>query len=699
MLPGHLTSASFAIANMHEREVEAGGSRLKKSSWEKYLERKPTEENVNFINYIRYYNVDTHKKRSKQCVPRIFPNIRVTGPDDEKFDEYCKHLLQLHKPCRSIEDLRETPQLSWSQALRAFIAEGGLLPPRDLDMLNGSNDTQLPNDSEDEEEESEGEDEEVVNDDWMMAGLPLQIPNESIQNVEVNWNEYWDSVSNIADGAGDFIKISKMHANVEYEHPQSVNIDNLNVEQRRAFDILQTACGEEVAMVRMILSGTAGSGKSYLIMALRQRIIDAYPEGCRRIRVCAPTGTAAFNVQGDTLHRVLSLPVPITSELPELRGEQLSNLQNNLVGLRLLIIDEMSMVGRKMLRSVDLRLRQAFPHYSNMPFGGISICLMGDFGQLAPVLDRPMYDRTSGGGRLSEDGRVSYKSFNRFVELKRVERVQGSSPLQEAFRNTLTNVRNGTINENDYRLLCTRISSRLHPDEIKSFEGAPRLVATHKEESAYNLQRLKSLNSPICSIKAVHQPKKALKRTAQHANGLEPILHLSVGSKVILKSNLWVPAGLTNGSLGTVRGILYPPGSGGPDGLPTAVCVHFPGYRGPPWDVNDPLVVPIPPVSVRWMEGSAMHSRTQIPLALAFAVTIHKSQGWTRDKVILDFGPKEFSLGLTFVALSRVKSIKGILISPSSPNHAQWGRYIQINNHVAHEKRRQAEKNLLKLNY
>ena len=134
---------------------------------------------------------------------------------------------------------------------------------------------------------------------------------------------------------------------------------------------------------------------------------------------------------GETLHRTLSLPVPLTTELPELAGEQLQALQARLEGLRLLLIDEMSMVGRKLLRTIDLRLRQAFPHRATEPFGGTSICLLGDFGQLPPVLDRPMYDTAAGGGRLSEDGRATFRVFSKAVILQRVERVRGDDPAQE----------------------------------------------------------------------------------------------------------------------------------------------------------------------------------------------------------------------------------------------------------------------------
>ena len=434
-------------------------------------------------------------------------------------------------------------------------------------------------------------------------------------------------------------------------------------------------------------------------MCLRRSCLDGFgDESHRFVRVCAPTGTAAFNVMGETLHRTLSLPVPLTNELPELAGEQLQALQSRLDGLRLLIVDEMSMVGRKLLRAADLRLRQAFPHQATEPFGGVSACLLGDFGQLPPVMDRPMFDPAPGGGRLSEDGRASFRAFTKAIVLRRVERVRGSDPDQEAFRRLLSHVRDGAITYDDYRLLSTRLASRQSPEEKQRFGDSPRLVANHMGEQEVNRNKLRELGRPCCNINAVHQPARARRKSAQDANGLEPTIRLCDGAKVMLRSNLWVAAGLTNGTLGTVAGLLYPPDSAGPDSLPVAVCVEFPGYQGPPWNPLHPTVVPVPPVTARWMEGARMHSRTQIPLSLAFAVTIHKCQGWTRPTVCVDIGAKEFALGLTFVALSRATSLKGILLNPAEPAiSAQWARFNNINTSKGQQKRKEADDLLQRL--
>ena len=110
--------------------------------------------------------------------------------------------------------------------------------------------------------------------------------------------------------------------------------------------------------------GTAGTGKSYLINMIRDRLHEiARNHGITQspILVLAPTGVAAFNIHGKTIHSALSIQV--SSDSFDLNGESLKNLQNRLNGVNYLIIDEKSMVGRRMLALVDIRLRQTYPEY------------------------------------------------------------------------------------------------------------------------------------------------------------------------------------------------------------------------------------------------------------------------------------------------------------------------------------------------
>ena len=122
--------------------------------------------------------------------------------------------------------------------------------------------------------------------------------------------------------------------------------------------------------------------------------------------------------------------------------------------------------------------------------------------------------------------------------------------------------------------------------------------------------------------------------------------------------------------------------------LPACVLFRFPSYRGP--TLYDGLI-PIPPVSVHFKKTGANCVRKQVPLQLSFAITVHKSQGMTLDEAVVDIGPKEFSCGLTYVALSRVRTIKGLVICPSFSRE----RFFKINSGKAWEHKRADMQRLL----
>ena len=105
------------------------------------------------------------------------------------------------------------------------------------------------------------------------------------------------------------------------------------------------------------------------------------------------SGTAAFNVDGKTLHSLLQIPIAkkANEEMRELDGDPLMRLQMNLQGTRIIVIDEMSMISPGFLYKVNRRLQQAFPEHKTKPFGGCTIILMGDFAQLPPVMAPPLY--------------------------------------------------------------------------------------------------------------------------------------------------------------------------------------------------------------------------------------------------------------------------------------------------------------------
>ena len=129
-----------------------------------------------------------------------------------------------------------------------------------------------------------------------------------------------------------------------------------------------------------MIMGTAGTGKSYVIKAIRQMLRSMSGNQVERsFLVMAPTVVAVYNINGTTIHSTLSIPI-FNSNNFEINNNNLKQLQNRLEKIIYLIIDEKSMIGQRMLGLMDIRLRQAFPNQSNEPFGGRSIIIFGDFG-------------------------------------------------------------------------------------------------------------------------------------------------------------------------------------------------------------------------------------------------------------------------------------------------------------------------------
>ena len=193
-----------------------------------------------------------------------------------------------------------------------------------------------------------------------------------------------------------------------------------------------------------------------------------------------------------------------------------------------------------------------------------------------------------------------------------------------------------------------------------SFHSALHLFSTVEAVVNYNINKLHACGQPVATIKAVHTGANVSKASVDDAGGLYPVVCLARGARVMLSSNLWVEMGLVNGAMGTIQAICYHEGCSPPD-LPMAVTILFDGYTGPTLSNS---TVTIPPIRHSWSTSDNRCSRLQLPLKLAWAVTIHKAQGLTLNKVVIDTGKKEFSAGLTFVAISRVRHITDLIFNP-----------------------------------
>lgn len=174
---------------------------------------------------------------------------------------------------------------------------------------------------------------------------------------------------------------------------------------------------------------------------------------------------------------------------------------------------------------------------------------------------------------------------------------------------------------------------------------------------------LKDNKLPVALIKSHDTPELGLRGGDDANTGLQRDFLCSIGTRVMLRANLWVEGGLVNGAIGTVREIAYLPMTTSPE-LPAYILVEFDNFKGP---YIGNKCFPVLPIVRSTNHGNSTFSRKQYPLTVSYAATVHKSQGLTLSKVAVDLGPKELCLGISYVALSRVRKLEDLLLLTTYP--------------------------------
>ncbi|CAM9738741.1 unnamed protein product, partial [Laminaria digitata] len=440
--------------------------------------------------------------------------------------------------------------------------------------------------------------------------------------------------------------------------------------------------------LRAILSGTAGTGKTVVINEIVRLL------GNRRILLMAPTGNVAVAIGGRTIHTALKIGVQTNRRRPAdpsaLSLASLAALQTSMTAVDYILVDEMSMIGQGLLGLMSIRGKQAMqgcraseggPERRQDLFGGLSILLVGDPMQLPPVGASPMWSSNPGNAGHTVEGLRAWSGLNAGVELTEVRRQTG--PEQAAFRQALLGVAQGVAIETHWNLLGTRMRSNVPLQHARSFEDAVHIFPTNALADTWNWERLQLLGTTIARINAYHNIRGDESAPADRFRGLHPHLFLAVGARVFVNNNVWTGAGIANGAVGQVVHMQWG-GDRRPPLLPDVVFVRMENYRGPQYfeeplqrgELNLRNVIPIAPTDATDDDppargrrrgnppegGSARCIRTQLPLMLAFAVTIHKSQGCSLDRVVVDIGRNERTDGQTFTALSRCREICGMLL-------------------------------------
>lgn len=667
----------------HEGDADETNTVRAGKSWlDKYEDRPGNLSDLAYVDFLRYYDVRQHRdghpsyrRLGKARVLKYFP----VYDEKDQFEDYARAKLTLNHPFRDVTDLLRTPHdpdelypdFSYAYNHTCGIAHGH----HSSDCYGRG----LPEDPEQSQRvELDEEDSNVLS--WMdISGELPNRPATRIEDVndlgarqldrEYNWAAHIGRHPGLED---DFWHAKKMAYPADTTVSSSGTVDGLEDKQRLLYDMVYSHYTDVLRDVNppqllINLDGKAGTGKSHLIMLLSS-VLQNMARHCGRpnpIIRAAPTGVAAHGIGGRTMHALFRLPVGSSQQgLTDLSDSNRQSLQATFHGVKYLVLDEKSMINLKQLSWIDRRCRQIFPEHGEQRFGGLSIILSGDFCQLPPVLGRALFHNQSTLKNLDEiNGCALYHSFVHTIELDVVRRQDGADARATEFREALLGLRDQTLTFDHWKTLSSRVQSVL-PADIGRFADALRIYFRKSHVRQFNHDRLRDLRRPVLAIKASHEGSQAEKASADVAGNLHATLPLSVGTRVMLTENIWVERGLVNGSMGTLCDFVWP-SSTDPlrMGPPSALLVHFDHYEGPClYTTNDGLpVVPIFRSKRDFYYNSANCARQQFPLTVAYAITVHKSQGLTVPRAVLDIADREFNSGLRYVAVSRVKSLDGLL--------------------------------------
>ena len=422
----------------------------------------------------------------------------------------------------------------------------------------------------------------------------------------------------------------------------------------------------------LFLTGGAGVGKSHLVRTIVQTVNRLFSRNNQsdetHVLVTAPTGAAAYNIAGHTLHSTFLLPVHThkSDDYMPLSSEKLAVLKQNIGSMKLLVIDEISMVGPDTLLTIHRRLCDVMGNEEH--FGGVSILAVGDLLQLPPVAQKPVFDVPN--DEMAALFGSLWKNLFQIIELTEIQRQKND----HLFAALLNRVRVGDHTEED---MLTLKSRQIKPDADYYPSDATHVFPFNRQVDKHNRDMMQRLHGQKITIHAVDSKKddqtgqietSAFKETA---GGLPTTLTLAINAKVMLTKNLDVQDGLVNSAIGVVLGFYpNPPEQEDHAYRPKYVLVQFNESRvgrnrrknNPQEFPNDATPIPMIETPIRMGKYSkGTWKRTQFPLALAWAVTIHKEQGKTEDTLVLSC-EGSFKAGQFYTAISCTKTLEGLSI-------------------------------------
>ena len=418
------------------------------------------------------------------------------------------------------------------------------------------------------------------------------------------------------------------------------NLD-FNPQFQKAFELMENT------KKHLFVTGKAGSGKSTLLTYWREHTK-------KKVAVLAPTGVAALNVKGQTIHSFFHFKPSTTPDRVRKLRDRRAKIYKKLDAI---VIDEVSMVRADLLDSVD-RFMRLHGKSSALPFGGIQMIFIGDLYQLSPVLtyaEKPFFQLRYKTPYFF-DARVCEHIEMELIELEKIYRQK-----DDTFIALLNAIRNNTVREEHLTLLNARCNPNFELEIGKGNDFFIYLTPRNREADEINFKQVEKLPSKCYRYKAEIEGEFDRKSLPSDIE-----LTLKEGVQVMMVNNdsggRWV-----NGSVGRIVGIKE---------------------KRNEYDIlliklSDGKLLQVTPYTWELFRytydasadtlGTEVIGRfTQYPVILAWALTIHKSQGKTFEKVVVDIGRGTFAHGQVYVALSRATSLEGLVLKKPIEKKHIW---------------------------
>ena len=511
--------------------------------------------------------------------------------------------------------------------------------------------------------------------------IEYQDEDEGLQDLHPDFSESYDLSEDV--GIPSALASSEpLILNELQDQDYRQLVQTLNQKQKEFFYHILHLIKTSDKSFYYFLSGGAGVGKSHLIKSLYQAALKYYNSRAGedfnevKILLLAPTGKAAFGIKGNTIHSTLSIPASQSlKNYKPLDSSRLNTLRCKLHAVKLIFLDEISMVGNTMF-NVQINNRLKDIKGSKEAFGGVSIIALGDLFQLEPVMDGYVFKDM----KSSEYGALAPNLWQELFTMFELDEIMRQRESKE-FAQILNRLREGNHTPDDIEKLkerCISENCRNYPidvphlfiqnSKVDEFNNRVHMAATGDKYAIKALDNVVGANSAELRDKILKQIPPDPRKTMQLAFNLQ----IAEGERTEIAVNIRTDDGMTNGASNTIRKIQLHDRNR-PSGIIWVQFDHTDVGEKTRHD-NRCLYVegiectwtPIKPVTAQFAVGknrTAQVVRKQFPLRPAAAKTIHRSQGDTETNIVVNFNTRRAIPHIHYVGLSRVTTIEGLYIT------------------------------------